>query len=115
MALMSISDGAAPPINVKILRGYGTLLGIPHIAHGSRTVALERVGDCEISMFEALGAGLPESPLFWMELFDLSVHASLDSRGCHNMRDAVAAFEDFASQASRLAEAPLCADSETIG
>jgi hypothetical protein len=50
-----------------------------------------------------------------MELFDLSVHSSLDSRGCYNMRDAVAAFEDFASQASRLAEAPLCAESETAG
>lgn len=107
---MSSSDGAAPPINVKILRGYGTLLGLPDIAHGSRTVALERVGDCEISMFEALGGGLPEGPLFWMELFDLRIHASLDSRGCHNMRDAVAAFEDFASRASRLTEAPsLCA------
>ncbi|WP_426409949.1 hypothetical protein [Bradyrhizobium ganzhouense] len=107
---MSSSDDAAPPINVKILRGYGKLLGIPDIAHGSRTVALERIGDCEISMFEALGAGLPDSPLFWMELFDLRVDASLDSRGCHTMSDAVAAFEDFASRANRLTEAsPLCA------
>ncbi|MBR1175760.1 hypothetical protein JQ617_17520 [Bradyrhizobium sp. KB893862 SZCCT0404] len=89
------------------------MLGIPHIVHGSRTIALERVGDCEISMFEALGAGLPDSPLFWMELFDLRVDASRDSRGCHNMRDAVAAFEDFATQASRLAEVPsLCAVGE---
>jgi hypothetical protein len=107
---MSSSDDAAPPINVKILRGYGRLLGIPHVAHGSRAVALERVGDCEISMFEALGAGLPDSPLFWMELFDLRVDASLDSRGCHTMSDAVAAFEDFASRARRLTEAwSLCA------
>ena len=113
MVLMSSNNGVAPPINVKILRGYGKLLGIPHIAHGSRTVALERVGDCEITMFETLGGGLPEGPLFWMELFDLRIDASLDSRGCHNMRDAVAAFEDFASRAGRLVEAPLYADSET--
>jgi hypothetical protein len=107
---MSSSDDAAPPINVKILRGYGKLLGIPHVAHGSRTVALERVGDCEITMFEVLGGGLPESPLFWLELFDLRVDSSLDSRGCHNMSDAVAAFEDFTSRTSRLTEAPaLCA------
>ncbi|MBR0712275.1 hypothetical protein JQ603_37650 [Bradyrhizobium liaoningense] len=91
------------------------MLGLPNIAHGSRVVALERVGDCEISMFEALGAGLPESPLFWMELFDLSVHASLDSRGCHNMRDAVTAFEDFASQARCLAEPSLCTAVELAG
>ncbi|MBR0819078.1 hypothetical protein JQ627_14185 [Bradyrhizobium liaoningense] len=90
------------------------MLGLPDIAHGSRMVALERVGDCEISMFEALGAGLSESPLFWMELFDLSVHGSRDSRGCHNMSDAVATFEDFASQARRLAEPSLCA-AETAG
>lgn len=115
MVLMSSSDGAAPPINVKILRGYGTLLGIPDVAHGARIVALERVGDCEISMFEALGGGLPQSPLFWMELFDLRVHASRDSRGCHNMRDAVATFEDFASQASRLAEVSPGMVGETVG
>ncbi|HEV2158167.1 hypothetical protein [Bradyrhizobium sp.] len=115
MALMSSSDGAAPPINVKILRGYGKLLGLADIAHGSRMVALERVGDCEISMFEALAAGLPESPLFWMELFDLRVHASRDSRGCHNMSDAVTTFEDFASQARRLAEPSLCTAVKTAG
>ncbi|MET4801321.1 hypothetical protein [Bradyrhizobium sp. LB11.1] len=112
---MTSSDGAAPPINTTILRGYGKLLGIPHIAHGSRSVALERVGDCEISMFETLGAGLPDSPLFWMELFDLRIDASLDSRGCHTMSDAVAAFEDFSLRASRLAEASLRAAAETIG
>ena len=115
MALMSSSDGAAPPINVKILRGYGKLLGLPDIAHGSRLVALERVEDCEISMFEALGAGLPDSPLFWMELFDLRVDASRDSRGCHNMSDAVSTFEDFASQARRLAEPSLCTALEVEG
>jgi hypothetical protein len=112
---MSSSDGAAPPINVKILRSYGKLLGIPHIAHGARTVALERVGDCEISMFETLETGSPAAPLFWMELFDLRVHASRDSRGCHNMSDAVAAFNDFVSQASRLAEVPPCGIGEAVG
>jgi hypothetical protein len=115
MVLMPSSDGAAPPINVKILRGYGKLLAIPDVAHGSRMVALERVGDCEISMFEALGGSLPDSPLFWMELFDLSVRASLDSRGCHNMRDAVATFEDFASQAGRLTETSPDMAGETVG
>jgi hypothetical protein len=110
---MSSCDGA-PPINVKILRSYGKLLGIPHIAHGPRTVALERVGDCEINMFETLEAG-SAAPLFWMELFDLRVHASRDSRGCHNMSDAVAAFNDFASQASRLAEVPPCDTGEAVG
>jgi hypothetical protein len=110
---MSSCDGV-PPINVKILRSYGKLLGIPHIAHGVRTVALERVGDCEISMFEALEASSPAAPLFWMELFDLRVHASRDSRGCQNMSDAVAAFNDFASQARRLAEAP-CEIAEAVG
>ena len=111
---MSSSDGE-PPINVKILRSYGELLGIPHIAHGARTVALERVGDCEINMFESLEAGSAVAPLFWMELFDLRVHASRDSRGCHNMGDAVAAFNDFASQASRLAELPPCDIGEAVG
>ncbi|MET4390566.1 hypothetical protein ABIB73_006348 [Bradyrhizobium sp. F1.4.3] len=111
---MSSCDGDAP-VTLKILRGYGKLLGIPHVAHGTRTVALERVGDCEISMFETLGAGSPEAPLFWMELFDLRFHSSRDSHGCHNMTDAVAAFEDFALQASRLAEVSLCELGEAVG
>ncbi len=108
--MSSCDDDAS--VRLKIMRGYGKLLGIPHIAHGARMVALERVGDCEISMFEALGAGSPEAPLFWMELFDLRVHSSLDSRGCHNLGEAVAAFEEFASQANSLTEAPLCAEGE---
>src|SRR4029078_6075816 len=98
---MSSFDGA-PPINVKILRSYGKLLGIPHIAHGPRTVVLERVGDCEINMFETLAAASAAAALFWMGLFDLRVHASRDSRGCHNMSDAVAAFNYFATHASSL-------------
>ncbi|WP_426613203.1 hypothetical protein [Bradyrhizobium sp. McL0616] len=64
-------------------------------------------------MFEALGAGSPEAPLFWMELFDLRIHSSLDSHGCHNIGEAVAVFQDFASRASRLTEASsLCASGE---
>ena len=111
--MSSCDDDAS--VRVTIMRGYGKLLGIPHIAHGARVVALERVGDCEISMFESLGAGAPEAPLFWMELFDLSVHSSLDSCGCRNLGEAAAAFEDFASQARSLAEAPLCAADEAAG
>jgi hypothetical protein len=105
--MSSHHDGTSA--SLKIMRGYRKLLGIPFVAHGSRTVALERVGDCEISMFEALGEGTSDGPLFWMELFDLSGHASLDSRGCHNLYEAAEAFTCFASRASRLAEASLCA------
>jgi hypothetical protein len=111
--MSSCGDDAS--VSLKIMRGYGQLLGIPHIAHGARTVALERVGDCEITMFEALGTGSSEAPLFWMELFDLRIHASLDSRGCHNLGEAAAAFKDFASRASRLTEASLCAAREAEG
>jgi hypothetical protein len=111
--MSSCDDDAS--VSLKIMRGYGKLLGIPHIAHGARTVALERVGDCEISMFEALGGGSHEAPLFWMELFDLRVDSSLDSRGCHNLCEAAEIFEDFASRASRLTGASPCAASGTEG
>ncbi|MFT4122181.1 hypothetical protein [Bradyrhizobium sp.] len=111
--MSSCDDDAS--VRVKIMRGYGKLLGIPHIAHGARVVALERVGDCEISMFEALGAGPAGAPLFWMELFDLRVDSSLDSCGCHNLGDAADAFEGFAARARRLAEPSLCAAFATEG
>jgi len=111
---MSSCDDAAS-VRLKITRGYEKLLGIPHVAHGARSVALERVGDCEISMFEALGTSLPEAPLFWIELFDLRVHSSVDSCGCRNLGEAAVAFADFASRAISLAEAPLRAAGETEG
>lgn len=91
------------------------MLGIPHVAHGARTVALERVGDCEISMFEALGASLPEAPLFWIELFDLRIHSSVDSCGCYSLDEAAVVFADFASRAIGLTEASQRATGETEG
>ena len=100
-------------VRLKIIRAYGELLGVPHVAHGSRMVALERVGDCEICMFEALGAGSAEAPLFWMELFDLRVDASVDSCGCHSLSRAAAAFAEFASRAGSLA--PLSPVAGTAG
>ena len=102
-------------VRLKIIRAYGELLGVPHVAHGTRMVALERVGDCEISMFEALGAGSREAPLFWMELFDLRVDSSVDSCGCHSLSRAAAAFAEFASKASLVSRASPCAAGDIEG
>ncbi|WP_245331863.1 hypothetical protein [Bradyrhizobium sp. NAS80.1] len=66
-------------------------------------------------MFEALGASVPAAPLFWIELFDLRVHSSLDSCGCQNLDEAAAVFADFASRASGQAGASLRAAGEMEG
>jgi len=43
-------------------------------------------------------------PLFWLELFDLSVGLSLDSGCCHSIEDAVVIYEGFVAQALALGQ-----------
>lgn len=86
------------------------MLGIPYIAHAGRTVALDRVRDFEIRMFETLDAGSAQSPLFWIELVDLRDRSSVDSCGCNNLGEAAAAFADFTCQAGCSRASPSVAD-----
>jgi hypothetical protein len=88
---------------LKIARAYGRLSSIP--GNGPEaSILLDSIGSCEIRMFRGSGVDLNGAPLFWLELIDHSIKTSVDSCSCHRLKDAVAIFDDFISQAARLNE-----------
>ena len=85
---------------LKIARSYIKLLCLPDLAHGVKSVSLARIGNYEIRILEDTQTDSAERLLFWMELFDYGTQISIDSCRCHNIKEAVAAFEDFISQSN---------------
>jgi hypothetical protein len=82
-------------------RAYGRLSCIP--GNGPEaSVLLASVGSCEIRMFRDPKADADGAPLFWLELIDQSLKTSVDSCSCHALKDAVAIFDNFISQACSL-------------
>ena len=84
---------------LRIARAYGQLSSAPENS-SKVSVSVTRTGNYEIRMFR-----WPETQsgaLFWLELFDHNTRMSIDSFQCHEMRDAVPAFEDLMSQAPDL-------------
>ena len=89
---------------LRIARACVKLLGIPD-GNSEKSVSLARIGSCEIRVFEGPQVTSDGMRLFWLELFDHGAEKSVDSRGFHEIKDAVVVFEDFISQADRLKEA----------
>jgi hypothetical protein len=90
---------------LKIARAYGRLSSIP--GNGPEaSVLLASIGSFEIRMFRGPEADLDGNgaPLFWLELIDRSIKTSVDSFACHKLKDAVAVFDGFISQATRLSK-----------
>ena len=84
---------------LRIARAYGQLSSIPD-DRSKVSVSVARIGNYEIRMFR-----WPDSQsgaVFWLELFAHNTRMSIDSFQCHEMRDAVPAFEDLMSQADYL-------------
>jgi len=86
---------------LKIARAYGRLSSIPGNGPES-SVSLASIGNCEIHMFRDPKADIDGAPLFWLELIDHSLRTSVDSCSCHGLKDAVAIFDNFISQACSL-------------
>jgi hypothetical protein len=83
---------------LRIAQAYMKLVSIPENESGIRMVSLDSVGNYEIRMIEAGEAALTDAPLFRLELFDSGRQSSVDSRCCHDVEDAMAALEYFASK-----------------
>jgi hypothetical protein len=88
-------------LELRITQAHIRLLCLPENPPGARMISLERIGACEIRMFELARGDATDAPLFWMELFDHDEQSSLDSCNCYRIEAAAAAFEDFVSQAQR--------------
>ena len=84
-----------------IARAYVKLSCIPEDSPEAM-VSLASIGNCEIRMFRGPDFDVYGVPLFWLELFDHSSKTSSDGFSCHTIKEAVAIFDDFASQAGRL-------------
>jgi hypothetical protein len=86
---------------LRITQAYLRLLCIPESACGPRMVSLERIGDYEIRMFEAVPADSVDGPLFWMELFNHDGQSSVDSCCCYGIEQAAIVLDGFVSQAEQ--------------
>jgi hypothetical protein len=88
---------------LRIASAYVKLSRIPEDS-SEASVSLASIRTCEIRMFRGPEADCDRMPLFWLELFDHSAKTSIDSFSCHEIKEAVAIFDDFISQAGRLNE-----------
>ena len=86
---------------LKIATAY---VGLCSISEDSpeASVSLASFGSHEIRMVAALHLGVDRAPLFWLELFDHRAKTAIKSRGCHTLKDAVPAANDFLAQADHL-------------
>ena len=85
-------------IELQIARAYVRLTSIPEDSPAA-SVSLASAGSCEIRMVPGPEVGLDGLPIFWLELFDHSTKTSLDSCGCHRIKDAVSRLQEFILQA----------------
>ena len=89
---------------LRITQAYIKLLCLPENANGERLISLERIGACDIRMFDAPSGNSDDVALFWLELFDHDRRSSLDSCSCTTIVEAVVVFDDFAMEAGRMAD-----------
>jgi len=83
------------------LRVAQAFIAVASLARGSSTsryVSVVRMGKYEIRMFSGSLRSRGDAPWPWMELFDHDAKMSIDSCSCHEIDDAMSAFEGFVSQ-----------------
>jgi hypothetical protein len=107
--IAKMSDDA---LRIKIEKAYIELLRIS-VDGAEASVLLASIGQYEIRICGGTTVRSAVTPLFWLELFDHASKMSIDSCSCHQIEDAIAAFEYLTSQARLLNEAPGADDTET--
>ena len=90
-------------LELRIARAYVKLWCIPE-GSSKASLLIASIGSYEIRMLRGPEFDLDGTPLFWLELFDHGTKTSVDSFVCHRLRDAIAVFDDFLSQAASLNE-----------
>ena len=75
-----------------VLQAYLQLPLLPRQVDGSWVAPLKRCGRCELRLVERVAA-TPAEPVLRVELFDVQTQTAIESRGCEEVEDAVAAFE----------------------
>jgi hypothetical protein len=90
---------------LRVTQAFIALSSIPGSSPVSRTLSIVITGNCEIRMFNALSTSPGDAPPLWIELFDHGDRVSVDGCGCREIDEAVAAFDEFLSDAEALDEA----------
>ena len=90
-------------LELRIARACVKLWCIPEES-SKASLLIASIGRYEIRMFRGPEFDFDGTPLFWLELFDLSTKKSVDGFSCHRIKDAVSIFDDFISQAGLLNE-----------
>jgi len=75
-----------------VLEAYIQLPLLSRQEDGSWVAPLKRVGQCELRLIERV-ATTPGEPVLRVELLDLQTQTAIESRGCEEVEDAVAAFQ----------------------
>jgi hypothetical protein len=75
-----------------VVKAYLQLPVRPRQADGSWVAPLKRWGRCELRLTEHVAA-TPAEPVLRVELLDLQSRTVIESRGCEEVEDAVAAFQ----------------------
>jgi hypothetical protein len=86
----------------RLIQAYLKLFLAAQDEDGSKTVSLARFGSYEVRVIElwhdASASGFP----VWLELYEHDTHSTLDSCGCSELEEAVAAADELISQARQL-------------
>ena len=94
-------------LEAQLIRAHVTLQLACQGTDGSRTATVVRRGSYEVRLVEPSGASSSADIfLVWIELFDHSCQASIDSRGCDVLKDAVISAELLIAQAKAHDENP---------
>jgi hypothetical protein len=90
---------------LRVTQAFIALSSIAESSPVSRTLSIAIIENCEIRMFNDSSTWSGDAPPLWMELFDHHTRVSVDGCSCRQIDDALAAFDDFFSDAEALNEA----------
>ena len=90
---------------LRVTQAYINLLRVPEGKSGEKSVPLARLGEFEVRLVELSQSDAEDAPPLWVELYAHNVQSSVDSCGCHELEEVVAAAQQLISQARELNEA----------
>ena len=74
---------------------YTRLMQLPRRADGTGSMPITTIANWELRLIELPQPGRADVRSLWVELFDLTVARSIDSRGCQDLDEAEAATRYF--------------------
>lgn len=89
---------------LRVTQAFIALSSIAGSSPAPRTLSIATIGKCEIRMLNASSTWPGDAPPLWIELFDHDAQMSVDSSCCHEIDDAVAALDEWLSDAETLNE-----------